>query len=195
MKSVSYTMTRWHKIAARINAAVAEAVEAANKKLTQVKCSTTTKAAYTEESIGVMRTAGLGELALADKLLTDLSKIKSVIGQKNVEIGVTQKLSEADVATRQMNLYKNFLSANDEKISFAAFQVAGSTDASKSIYGHDSNSHGIAVLSEKDLAEIKGKMDMYKKMASKLSDEVADLNRTKVVIEISDEAMAAASLD
>lgn len=194
MKKVSHTMTRWHKIATRINAAVAESVESANKKLTQSKFNLLTKAAYSIVSVEALRREGMNDLRLADKLLADLSKVKSVIGQKNVEIGVTQKLSEMDIATRQMNMYKLFLSGNEDKVTFNVFSSVNVADLPKSVYGSDSE-YAIAIMSDEDLAEVKEKVAMYKKLASKLSDEVADLNRTSVEIEISEEAIEAASLD
>ena len=187
-------MTRWHKIATRINAAVAESVESANKKLTQSKFNLLTKAAYSIVSVEALRREGMNDLRLADKLLADLSKVKSVIGQKNVEIGVTQKLSEMDIATRQMNMYKLFLSGNEDKVTFNVFSSVNVADLPKSVYGSDSE-YAIAIMSDEDLAEVKEKVAMYKKLASKLSDEVADLNRTSVEIEISEEAIEAASLD
>ena len=179
-------MTRWHKIATRINAAVAESVESANKKLTQSKFNLLTKAAYSIVSVEALRREGMNDLRLADKLLADLSKVKSVIGQK--------KLSEMDIATRQMNMYKLFLSGNEDKVTFNVFSSVNVADLPKSVYGSDSE-YAIAIMSDEDLAEVKEKVAMYKKLASKLSDEVADLNRTSVEIEISEEAIEAASLD
>ena len=45
-----------------------------------------------------------------------------------------------------------------------------------------------------EMCDIKGKVAHYKRLAARLSDEVADANRTKVGIELSQAALEAASL-
>jgi hypothetical protein len=198
-QTVSYTLTRWHKVVERLNAAITEAVETANKRLTQTTFNVQTKHAYSQATADAARQEGLNALQLADTLLADVARIRAAVGEANVTHRITQKLSEMDVATRQMNLFKPFLNASEGKINYETFAaIEGTSVASNSrnsLYGgSDQNQFGIAVLNAADVVHIKGKVAHYKRLAARLSDEVADANRTKVGIELSQAALEAASL-
>lgn len=195
-QTVSFTLTRWHKVVERLNASITEAVEVANKRLTQTSFNVLTKQAYTAQTVADLRQEGLNALRLADTLLADVARIRAAVGEANATHRITQKLSEMDVATRQMNLYKPFLNAREGKIDFDAFSAVEAQPASngRSLYGSDQNAFGIAVVNVVDMEEIKAKVAAYKRLAARLSDEVADANRTKVGIELSKEALDAASL-
>lgn len=195
-QTVSLTLTRWHKVVERLNASITEAVEVANKRLMQTTFNVLTKQAYTAQALADIRQEGLNALRLADTLLADVARIRAAVGEANVTHRITQKLSEMDVATRQMNLYKSFLNAREGKIDFDTFSTVEVQPSSNghSLCGSDQNAFGMAVINSVDMEEIKAKAAEYKRLAARLSDEVADANRTKVSIELSKEALDAASL-
>lgn len=189
------TLNRWHKVVDRLNQAVTEATATAQKKLLCVNYNVMTKQAYSHEEVLAYRNDGLAALARAETLLLDIANIRVAVGVANVQHEISQKLAKADLFARIQNMLKAYDSANDGKIDFAVFEtVSPVTDAGAGRLLSNVNSYGIKVLNDADVLSFKDKANAYKKQLTALSDEVSDLNRMKVSIELSEEAVQAAAL-
>lgn len=188
------TLNRWHKVVDRLNQAVTEATSIAQKKIMGTSFNVLTKQANRVEDVARLRQEGLDALHRAEMLLLDIAAIRSAIGAANVQHEITQKLAQVEISNRIFNLYKIFENANDGKIDFSVFwTVQPVTEATGRLVGN-ANSYNIKVLGDSDLEALKAKADYYKKNLSGISDEVADLNRMKLSVDISEAAVEAAAL-
>ena len=188
------TLNRWHKVLDRLNQAVTEATSLAQKRIMGTNFNVLTKQAHKAEDVEQLRQESLESLKLAETLLLDIETIRSAIGVANVQHEITQKLTQVEISSRLFNLYKLFENVNDGKIDFAVFSGVQPVTENAGRMLNSANSYGIKVLSDKDVAHLKEKAASYKKRQSGFSDIVADLNRLKLSIEISKEAVEAAAL-
>lgn len=195
MKKFECTVSRWHKIVERLNSAVTALSEDSTKKLVSAQFNVMTKAAYSTESVKKMREDGLSSTRTLMALLGDISTIKVGVGVKNVDTGVTQKLSELEVVNRKMKFLKSIIEGSEDKISYPSFETINVVEAAsvKNLY-QSATLFNVSILQEADIERFKNDLIAQRKIASKLTDDIADLNRSKMELEISDEGFAAADL-
>jgi hypothetical protein len=169
--------------------------EESTKKLVSAQFNVMTKSAYSVELVQKMREDGLANTRSLLALLGDISTIKVGIGEKNVDTGVTQKLSELEVINRKMKFLKSIIDGSEGKISYSSFDNINVSEAAsvKNLY-QSATLFNVSVLQEEDIERFKNDLIAQRKIASKLTDDIADLNRSKMELEISDEGFAAADL-
>jgi uncharacterized protein YdaT len=192
----SFSMTRWHKVVERLQQSIAEATAVAQQHFNSTTFNAQTKQAYTALKVLKSRDEGLAAVNKASQLFEDIARIRIAVGTANVSRGITAKLSEIEIATRQSSLYKTFVLANDGKIDFSVFaDVDVVSGSGRDLFNATSNQHGICVATDDDISRFKAEMAKHKRQATRLSDEVAELNRAPLAIGLSTLAIEAAALE
>src|SRR3990172_5210317 len=104
----SLTLTRWHKVAERINAALKEREARTLAALTQTSISPWNKEGIEAKAEEIARRAE-ADLALIETGTAMVARIRAALGQRNAELGIGERLAEADAATRRARLYRDVL--------------------------------------------------------------------------------------
>lgn len=195
MKTKKLALTRWHKVVERINAAIGEEMQTAKSRLVSTSFNVTSKGAYSAEKVASMRKEGWGATEQVWVLLEDLARIRMAVAEANMKVGISEKLTLINVATRQLDLLRSLESANEGKMSFEAFQSLDSASYVKSdMYSRGDTNVGIEMILPEVLVELKEKTASLKRKIDNLSDEISDANKTQVEVTLSDKAIEVASL-
>lgn len=141
------TLSRWHKVAERIKAAIKER-EA--RVVVELKASETAA-------------RGKADVALIESGLSAVAAIRAALARRNAELGIGDKLAEADAVSRRAALY-------------------------------------LAIVGKRGIAdrpfveELALKLAADQARAHALLDQVAELNRSKLELELPDELTIIAGL-
>jgi hypothetical protein len=179
----SLTLTRWHKVIERLNSAANELIAKAEQQLLGMTIDISAKAAIPGSVVELRSQRGMQMLEEADLLLKDVSAIRVALSEANTKVGITGKLAMMDVAARQAKMWKTFSQNDDTKMSYEMFALI---DPASQRTGYGQGVYRIAVLSEAEVDAAQVKYEMYKRQATVLSDEIADANREKLTIDISE---------
>lgn len=186
MSKHQITVSRLHKLAERLVSAASEVSSAATQHLNGVAVnsalSETSKARVVAES-EKQNSAIASYLSLVD----DIQNIKTVIAVKNAELGISAMMVAQDAAQKKLNFVKGILNTNrTQQVEVsevnAQFENKGAT---RGIYD------GVVVLTlEKNKESVlEGLKENLQKQVNNFSDEIADLNRQKVEVELSASAV------
>ena len=99
------TLTRWHKVAERINAALRERETDVKAAFTATAISPWNKEGVEEKAADIAR-RGADDLALIEVGARAVAHIRTALAIRNAELGVSAKLAEAESANRAAALYK-----------------------------------------------------------------------------------------
>jgi len=102
------TLSRWHKVVERINAALKESEANVKSAFTATTISPWNRAGIEDKAAGIAR-RGAEELALFEAGARAVARIRAVLGRRNAELGISDKLAEVDAANRRASLYKAVL--------------------------------------------------------------------------------------
>jgi hypothetical protein len=190
------TLTRWHKVAERINAALKEREARTVAAFTATAISPWNKEGV-EQKAAELGARGRSDLALFETGTAAVGRIRAALAVRNAETGIAGKLSEADAVNRRAALYRSvlekqnadmvrpedvrhvpLLAANDEPYAFARRASAIT----------------LAIADKALLEELRAKLVREQARSHALLDEIADLNREKLELELSDELTEIAGL-
>lgn len=183
-KSISNTLTRWHKIAERI--------KVAGNELMQKNLQTLQVGRALDEDTFTVRKASLhaaATLAVEDQttlyfaLQGALHAIRRALAHANANHGVSDLLSQME-ETRQKTAYYTALTDTAEgALSQEEFtRLCAKKNASSSgRYGTS-----VTFLSEDTLAKLSDKRDAARREMNALADQLSDANATKLTLTIED---------
>lgn len=192
------TLTRWHKVAERINAALKE-------------CEANVKAAFTSTTISPWNREGIEEkaaeivhraaadLALVEVGARAVATIRSALALKNAQLGVSEKLAEAEASKRRAALYKALLDGQKadmvrpESVRSLPADLIGEAE-SFGFGRHASRSITLQTADRPFVEMLRAKLASEQRRATRLLDEVADLNRDRLEIELPQEILGIAGL-
>jgi hypothetical protein len=192
------TLSRWHKVAERINTALKERETSVKKSFTATTVSPWNKEGIEEKAAGIARRAA-DDLALIETGARAVAQIRAALAIRNAELGIAARLAEAEAANRTAALYKSVIEGQDADMvrpeSMRGLPVAliGETDP----IGFGRRSAPTVTLQTADgtlVGSLRERLAREQARATRLLDEVADLNREKLEIDVPREVVEIAGL-
>ena len=194
-KQFTLTLSRWHKVAERLSREYTETVYKAKQVLTQTRVSTYVGEGQ-EQALRDQTADWTQRLERAFRLQDAIALIRSVLGDRNVEAGVSGLLAEFDKLNRRQKVLT-------EIIEGQSADMIGVSELSKlpADYVADGDNYDrrrpqlrVRLLERAEVARLQKELDVVKARAYALADEIAERNKATASIEITEEVAAAAGL-
>lgn len=97
------TLSRWHKVAERLNAGSKERETRALTALTATTVSPWNKEGVEAKAVEIAERAKT-DLAVIEAATAAVARIRTALALRNVELGISERLAEADAANRRAKL-------------------------------------------------------------------------------------------
>lgn len=192
------TLTRWHKVAERINAALKEREANVKAAFTSTTISAWNREGI-EEKAGEIVHRAADDLALVEVGARAVATIRTALALKNAQLGIAGKLAEAEAAKRRAALYKAVLDGQradmvrPEGVRSLPAELIGETEP-LGFGRHASRSITLQTADKLFVDMLRAKLAREQTSATRLLDEVADLNRDRLEIELPQEVLGIAGL-
>ncbi len=192
------TLSRWHKVAERINAALKARETDVKAAFTATTISAWNKEGVEEKAAEIARRAA-DDLALIEAGTRAVAAIRAALAIRNAELGVSAKLAEAESANRAAALYKAIIEgqkADMVRPESVRALPAGLT-AEADTFGFGRRAAAVVTLEIANaglVASLREKLAREQAHATRLLDEIADLNREKLAIDVPREVIGIAGL-
>jgi hypothetical protein len=192
------TLSRWHKVAERMHSAMKERETAVKSAYTATAISPWNKAAVEQKAAEIARRAA-EDLALVENGAQAVATIRAALALRNAALGVSARLAEAEAARRRAALYRAIVEGQKpdmvrpEDVRALPAALVGETES----WGFGRRTAVTVTLQTADpalLAELRAKLAREEGRATRLLDEVADLNRERLEIDVPDELARIAGL-
>ncbi len=187
--AMTYTLTlsRWHKVAERLNAGSKERETRALAALTGTAVSPWNKEGVEGKAAEVMEQAKT-DLGVIEAATAAVARIRSALALRNVELGISERLAEADAANRRARLYRELLDKQGvDMVKPADMRHVPATVIADEPYSFGRRAGSTITLAIADktlLDELRTKLARDQARAHALLDEVADANREKLELEL-----------
>ena len=192
------TLSRWHKVAERINAALKERETHVKTAFTATAISPWNKHGVEEKAAGIAQRAA-DDLALVEAGAQAIATIRAALAVRNAELGVSARLAEAEAANRRAQLYKAVIEGQKadmvrpEDVRALPAELIGEPDA-LGFGRRTAVTITVQTADEALIESLRGNLAREQARATRLLDEVADLNREKVEIDVPAEVVGIAGL-
>jgi hypothetical protein len=192
------TLSRWHKVAERINAALKERETEVKAAFTATTISPWNKEGVEEKAAEIARRAA-DALELIEAGARAVAQIRAALSIRNAELGVSAKLSQAESANRAAALYKAIIEGQKvdmvrpDSVRALPAVVAGEADT----FGFTRRTAAVVTLQIANaelIGSLREKFAREQARATRLLDEIADLNREKLEIDLPQEVIGIAVL-
>jgi hypothetical protein len=192
------TLSRWHKVAERINAALKERETEVKAAFTATTISPWNKEGVEEKAAEIARRAA-DALGLIEAGARAVAQIRAALSIRNAELGVSAKLSEAESANRAAALYKAIIEGQKvdmvrpDSVRALPAVLAGEADT----FGFTRRTAAVVTLQIANaelIGSLREKFAREQARATRLLDEIADLNREKLEIDLPQEVIGIAAL-
>ncbi len=181
------TLSRWHKVAERLNAGSKERETRALAALTATSVSPWIKEGVEGKAAEVMEHAK-ADLGVIEAATAAVAYIRSALASRNVELGISGRLAEADAANRRARLYRELLDKQGmDRVNPADMRHVPATAVADEPYSFGRRTGSAITLAIADktlLDELRAKLAHDQARAHALLDEVADANREKLELEL-----------
>lgn len=186
--AMTYTLTlsRWHKVTERLNAGSKERETRALAALTGTAVSPWNKEGVEGKAAELMEQAKT-DLGVIEAATAAVARIRSALALRNVELGISERLAEADAANRRARLYRELLDKQDMdmvKPVDMRHVPAAIADEPYSFGRRTGPTITLAIADKTLLDELRAKLAREQARAHALLDEVADANREKLELEL-----------
>lgn len=192
------TLSRWHKVAERIQTALKEREANVRTSFTATTISPWNKDRVEEKAADIARRAA-GDLALVEAGTRAIATIRSALALRNAELGISGKLAEVEGANRRAVLYKAVIEGQKtdmvrpEGVRTLPAELLGETES----WGLARRTALAVTLQTADpllVESLRESLAREQQYATRLLDEIADLNREKVEIDLPQEVIGIAAL-
>jgi hypothetical protein len=194
-QTYTLTLTRWHKVAERLAREYGEAVSESRSTLTQTAIS-----AYLgeeqEEFLQTQTQTALTNLDRAFRIQDAVAHVRHLVGDANVREGVSAKLAEFDKLNRRVKALSEVVeSQSSDMVSVTQLRsIPKDYVADGASYDSKRPRIKVRMLDTQALERLADQLSNARKAAYALSDEVSDLNKAKLSIELETEVASAAGL-
>jgi len=192
------TLSRWHKVAERVNAALKEREATVKAAFTATAISPWNKEGIEEKAADIARRAAEA-LALVEAGALAVAAIRAALALRNAELGIAGKLAEVEAANRRAALYRAVIDGQKpdmvrpENVRALPGELIGESES----WGFARRSALAVTLQTADTAlidSLREKLAREQARATRLLDEIADLNRETVEIEVAQDVAGIAGL-
>jgi hypothetical protein len=192
----SLTLTRWHKVAERINAAIKEREARLLADLTATSMSPWNKEGV-EAKAAEIASRSKADLALVEIGTAAVARIRTALALRNAALGIADRLAEAEAVNRRARLYRSVLEKqNADMVRPADMKnIPATLPAEDSYWGRrGAASVTLAIADSALLDELRKRLAREQARSHALLDDVADINREKLDLELADELKEIAGL-
>ena len=192
------TLSRWHKVAERVNAALREREANVKTAFTATTISPWNKEGVEEKAAEIGRRAA-DDLALVEAGARAVAAIRAALAIRNADLGISGRLAEVEGANRRAALYRTIIDGQKpdmvrpEGVRTLPAELVGETES----WGFARRSALAVTLQTADrilVESLREKLSREQGYATRLLDEVADLNREKLEIDMPQEVIGIAGL-
>jgi len=192
------TLSRWHKVAERVNAALREREANVKTAFTATTISPWNKEGVEEKAAEIGRRAA-DDLALVEAGARAVAAIRGALAMRNADLGISGRLAEVEGANRRAALYRTVIDGQKpdmvrpEGVRTLPAELVGETES----WGFARRSALAVTLQTADrilVESLREKLSREQGYATRLLDEVADLNREKLEIDLPEEVIGIAGL-
>ncbi len=192
------TLSRWHKVAERVNAALKEREANVKTAFTATTISPWNKEGVEEKAAEIGRRAA-DDLALVEAGARAVAAIRAALAMRNADLGISGRLAEVEGANRRAALYRTVIDGQKpdmvrpEGVRTLPAELVGETES----WGFARRSALAVTLQTADrilVESLREKLSREQGYATRLLDEVADLNREKLEIDVPQEVIGIAGL-
>ena len=192
------TLSRWHKVAERVNAALKEREANVKTAFTATTISPWNKEGVEEKAAEIGRRAA-DDLALVEAGARAVAAIRAALAMRNADLGISGRLAEVEGANRRAALYRTIIDGQKpdmvrpEGVRALPGELVGETES----WGFARRSALAVTLQTADrvlVESLREKLSREQSYATRLLDEVADLNREKLEIDVPQEVIGIAGL-
>lgn len=191
------TLTRWHKVAERLNAGSKEREVRALAALTATEVSPWNKQGVEAKAEEIAARAK-SDLAVIESATEAVARIRAALAVRNVQLGISERLAQADAANRRVKLYRELLEKQDvDMVRPEDLRLVPSTagaDETRSFLRSPAPSVTLAIADKTLLDDLRAKLAHEQAHAHALLDAVADANREKLELELDRELAEMAGL-
>jgi len=191
------TLTRWHKVAERINAALKEREARAVAAFTAATISPWNKEGIEQKAAGIAERSK-ADLALVEQGSAAVAAIRSALARRNAELGIAARLAEVEAAKRRIALYRAVLdkqSVDMVQPEHVRHVPAHAMPEGEPSWGRrEAPRITLQVADGALLADLAVKLAREQARSHALLDEIADLNREKLELDIAPELHEIAGL-
>jgi hypothetical protein len=191
------TLTRWHKIAERINAALKEREARAIAAFTSTTISPWNKEGVEHKTAEIAARAR-ADLALVEQGAAAVAAIRSALAVRNAELGIAKRLAEVEAANRRIALYRAVLEKQTVDMvrpEHVRHVPAHAVAENEPAWGRrEAPRITLQIADAGLLAELAAKLAREQARAHALLDEIADLNREKLELDVAAELNEIAGL-
>ena len=194
-QTYTLTLTRWHKVAERLAREYGESVSESRSTLTQTAIS-----AYLgeeqEEFLQTQTQTALANLDRAFQIQDAVAHVRHLVGDANVREGVSAKLAEFDKLNRRVKALSEVVeSQSSDMVSVTQLRsIPKDYVADGASYDSKRPRIKVRMLDTQALERLADQLSNARKAAYALTDEVSDLNKAKLSIELETEVASAAGL-
>ena len=194
-QTYTLTLTRWHKVVERLAREYGESVSESRSTLTQTAIS-----AYLgeeqEEFLQTQTQTALANLDRAFQIQDAVAHVRHLVGDANVREGVSAKLAEFDKLNRRVKALSEVVeSQSSDMVSVTQLRsIPKDYVADGASYDSKRPRIKVRMLDTQALERLADQLSNARKAAYALSDEVSDLNKAKLSIELETEVASAAGL-
>ena len=194
-QTYTLTLTRWHKVAERLARDYGESVSECRSTLSQTLVSAYLGAEQ-EQFLQNQTQSALANLERAFRIQDAVAHIRHLVGDANVREGVSAKLAEFDKLNRRVKTLAEVVESQSTDMVSVTQLSSIPKDYVADGASYDSKRPKIKVrmLSMQELELLDDQLSNTRKAAYALSDEVSDLNKAKLSIELETEVASAAGL-
>ena len=194
-QTYTLTLTRWHKVAERLARDYGESVSESRTTLTH----TTVSAYLGEEQEQFLQTQtqnALANLERAFRVQDAVAQIRQMVGDANVREGVSAKLADFDKLNRRVKTLSEVVeSQSSDMVSVTQLRsIPKDYVADGANYDSKRPKIKVRMLDMQMLERLSDQLSNARKAAYALSDEVSDLNKAKLSIDLESEVASAAGL-
>ena len=190
------TLTRWHKVAERINAALKAREERSLGALTATTLSPWNKEGIEEKASDIAAQAR-ADIALVEVGTTAVAAIRAALAGRNAALGISARLAEAEAANRRARLYRELVDKQraDMVRPEDMRHVPSMVGADEPLWPRRSGSViTLAIADKAFIEELRAKLAREQARAHELLDAIADANRERLELELPDELLEIAGL-
>ena len=191
----SLTLSRWHKIVERMNAALKEREARIKTAFIDTTISSWNKEGIEDKAAEIARRAA-GDLLLAEAGSQVIASIRATLALRNAELGIAGRLAQVEAMNRRSGLYKAVIEG--QKADMVRPEAVRSLPELAAQSDWLSRRSALAVtlqIADRELLEtLRTKLAQEQGQAMRILDEIADLNRETVEIDMPQEVLEIAGL-
>ena len=192
------TLTRWHKVAERINAALKQREANVKTAFTATTISPWNKAGVEDKAADIAWRAA-EDLALIEAGAQTIATIRTALALRNAQLGIAAKLAEAEAANRRAVLYKTVIEGQKPDMvrpadmSALPAELLGEPEH-WTVLRRPALAVTLQTADQALIEALREKLEQEQARTTRLLDEVADLNRETVEVDVPEAVVSIAGL-